>query len=407
MLLEGQAVLTAGQQRALAAQALQAGQVEAARQGFQQALDQEATPEDYLGLILCHLRQERNRQAVDLVDEALRHFPGHPDLRAARMVARWRASLPLRGVEQHWDGRRPLRGQTLWLYGESYPHGFDPVLQRWTWGLGDLVQFARYVPLLAAQGARVLLQCRPALHGLLRGVPGLVGLLSPEEGTPGFDQQAHLWTLPCLLDAWPQEEAGDFAGGRYWREWQAWQLALARRPTPHPYLFPDEGRVASWRQRLARPPGQTLVAVHWSGGYEGVPDHRRIPLTALAALAQVPGVRLLSVQKGTPRQQLSGCGFPIEDLGAVLDVDGGAVDLAAVLSQVHYLISNDSGPAHVAGALGVPTWVLLPRHHAERFPPTGGSTPLYPCWRLFRPDHGQGWTELAQTVAYELAQQVR
>jgi hypothetical protein len=148
--------------------------------------------------------------------------------------------------------------------------------------------------------------------------------------------------------------------------------------------------------------------------WQGNPGHawdrwRSLPLTAFAPLASVPGVRLVAVQHGSALAQvrsLKTC-FPVEELG---DDPGGAgrsfADTAAVLRNLDLLVSVDSSPAHLAGALGVPAWVLVAAVADWRWLCSREDTPWYPTLRLFRQERLGQWPEVIGRMAKELRQLV-
>src|SRR5262249_11104425 len=170
------------------------------------------------------------------------------------------------------------------------------------------------------------------------------------------------------------------------------------------------------------------VGIHWHG--RGETDGRAIPLARFAPLARVPGVKLFSVQKGSGAEQAAGCGFPLVDLGPRLDTGPDALtDTAAVLANLDLFVCTDTGPAHLAGAMGGPTWLVLStvanfegpnfldliqfpawlRHNRPDIVPAldfagqtatitlprwgfeGDRTDLYPSMRLFRQGQGEDW----------------
>jgi hypothetical protein len=184
-----------------------------------------------------------------------------------------------------------------------------------------------------------------------------------------------------------------------------------------PYLSAEPDRVAHWRRELAEANG-LRVAIHFLPGDTGqplgwgpgeYPALRSIPLECFAPLARVPGVRLVSVQLGEGREQLGGVGFEVLDLAGRPDYDTSDLrDLAAVLKACNLFVTNDSGPAHVAGALGVPSWVLLPRKADARWlegSPDPHRTSLYPNVAVLRLGADAGdWQGLLRLVAQWLAQ---
>jgi hypothetical protein len=152
-------------------------------------------------------------------------------------------------------------------------------------------------------------------------------------------------------------------------------------------LAAEPARVAAMRGRLASPAALT-VGICWQGNPAYRADARRsVPLACFEALARVPGVRLVALQKQHGREQLSRwpAELPLLDLGASLDeASGPFVDTAAALAAVDLLVSSDTAVPHLAGALGQEVWLLLPRQPDWRWGQGGEATPWYPRFRLFR-----------------------
>jgi tetratricopeptide (TPR) repeat protein len=257
--------------------------------------------------------------------------------------ARWRCrhTQPLPAFPQpRWDGGA-LEGKTVLLYAEQ--------------GLGDTLHFVRYVPLVRARGAgRVILQCQNALLPLLsrsRGLDQVVGWGTPP---PAFDVYAPLLSLPGLF-----------------------HTTLETIPATVPYVFPDPELVAHWRRQLV-PLRGLRVGIAWQGSPRYAWDrHRSVPLAPFEPLARVPGVQLVSLQKGPGSEQLPALGgrFPVVSLGDRLDETAGPfMDTAAVLANLDLVVSVDTAVAHLAGAMGVPVWLALTY------------TPHW-CWLLGREDN--------------------
>jgi hypothetical protein len=177
---------------------------------------------------------------------------------------------------------------------------------------------------------------------------------------------------------------------------------LGSIPGGVPYLLADPERVARWRQRLAGVPG-FRVGINWQGNPRHDRQRRRaVPLEKFAALAAVPGVSLVALQKGAGAEQLAGCPFPVHRLEG-LDAAGGAfLDTAAVACCLDLVVTSDTAVAHLAGALGVPTWVALPHAPDWRWLLGRDDTPWYPTMRLFRQETPGDWTGVFARLAEAL-----
>ena len=224
--------------------------------------------------------------------------------------------------------------------------------------------FCAFICLLVKQrGGTVLFECQPALLRLLTGISGPDQIVGAGTPLPPFDVQAPLLSLP-----------GIFA------------TTLATIPAQVPYLRAEPGLVATWRKQL-EPLCGFKVGIAWQGNPKNPEDrYRSCALTCFDALAAVEGVRLVSLQKGPGTDQLPPLAtrFPILDLGDGLDREAAFIDTAAVLMSLDLVVTVDSAVAHLAGALGVPVWTLLPLVPDWRWLLERSDSPWYPTMRLFR-----------------------
>lgn len=262
-----------------------------------------------------------------------------------------------------WEGQS-IKGKTLLIHDEQ--------------GYGDTFQFLRLVQQAQARsGAHVVLEVNQEAYSLARGVSGFNQLIVQGTLPPPFDFHCELMSLPAAIG-----------------------LQLSDLPGSVPYLFADPGRVEKWRARLADLP-RPLVGLVWAGSPTHTNDKRRsLALSDLAPLAQ-EGITFLALQKGPAAKQAHAppAGMSLLSLS---DEIGDFDDTAAILSVIDTLVSVDSSPVHLAGALGRPAWVLLPFLNDWRWLQYGDSSPWYPGMRLFRqPAPGQ-WHIALQNVATAL-----
>lgn len=248
-----------------------------------------------------------------------------------------------------WDGR-PLDGRR--------------VLVRCYHGLGDIVQFCRYLPLVAGRARGLAVQAPRAVHGLLEGVPGIDELVALEDpqAAPLHEVAIELMELPY-----------------------AFRTRLDGIPATVPYLTVEEGRVAGQAARL--PPGGRLrVGLAWAAGaWDG--GHRTLPPRALRMLADAPGVDWVCLQRGPALADAEGA--PIFcDRGPRTDE---LRDTAAMIRAVDVVVSVDTVVAHLAGALGAPVWTLLPFAADWRWMHGRADSPWYPTMRLFRQPRPGDW----------------
>ena len=174
-------------------------------------------------------------------------------------------------------------------------------------------------------------------------------------------------------------------------------------PMEPPYLFADPHRATLWRARSGD--GGMRVGINWQGFSGRFEDNgRSMPLTVFAPLAAVPGVRLISLQKGEGEEQVGGCGFPVEVLEG-LDVGPDAfLDTAAVMMGLDLVITSDTSIVHLAGALGRPVWVALRLVPDWRFMVGRSDSPWYPTMRLFRQVVDGDWAPVFGAMAEALGQ---
>jgi tetratricopeptide (TPR) repeat protein len=271
-------------------------------------------------------------------------------------------------LQPGWTGDQDLAGQRLFVFAELF--------------LGDVIQMARYLPLAAARGAEVVLAAPRALHGLLSTLPAPVELIEGEATPERFDLACPLMSLPHRFRTRPDSA-----------------------PAEVPYLSAEPGRAARWRERLGEEGFKIGVCWQGSTAAYAAPMQRSFPLAALAPLARPAGVRLVSLQKHDGLDQLANLpeGMAVETLGPDFDAGGDAfLDTAAVMAGLDLVVTADTAVAHVAGALGVPTWLALPFLPDWRWGLEGETTPWYPSFRLFRQARPGEWTDVFARMAAEL-----
>lgn len=254
-------------------------------------------------------------------------------------------------------------------------------------GLGDTLQFIRCAPLLRQRFARLVLHGHRKLAALLLEA-GLIDAHRSDPVESAGSPWIPLLSLPAILGLHP--------GSPVNRD---------------PYLRVDPERVQAWQQRLGPCTGLRL-AINWQGD----PRHERLasrgrslPLEAMAPLARVPGVQLVSMQKGPGQEQRASCSFRQAFVTAQEQVDAAwdFRETAAILMTCDLVISSDTALAHLAGALGRPTWLLLPRHPEWRWERDGERTGWYPCMRLFHQSSPGDWSGVLERVMEALATRAR
>jgi hypothetical protein len=265
-----------------------------------------------------------------------------------------------------WNGES-LGGKTILLYAEQ--------------GLGDTIQFVRYASIVKQHGGTVVVECQKPLVGLLEGCPGVDQLVAQGDDLPAFDVQAPLLSVPGILGT-----------------------SVETIPARAPYLFAKAARVEPWRERLI---DGFKIGIAWQGNpaFRGDP-FRSIPLRCFAPLAEIPGVCLVSLQKGAGTEQLAEVRdlFPVIELGSRLD---DFLDTAAVMGHLDLVITSDTAPAHLAGALGVPVWVALSFAPDWRWLLDRCDSPWYPTMRLFRQRELGNWDGVFQEIKEALYERLR
>lgn len=286
---------------------------------------------------------------------------------------RWRCpgDFPPPIDQPMWDAT-PLEGRTILLVAEQ--------------GLGDTLQFVRYAKLLRQQAARVIVAAQKPLLPILAECPGIDQLVEFDGAYPAFDTWAPLVSLPRLV-----------------------KTALTSIPADVPYLAADAALVQTWSKRLAAYPG-FRIGVTWQGSPNYHADqYRSIPLQSFAPLADLPGVQLFSLQKGFGSEQFAAVGsqFNVIDFGDELDENSGPfMDTAAILRNMDLLVSADTGVPHLAGAMGVETWLALCLSPDWRWLLNRDDSPWYPSSRLFRQQTLGDWDEVFQRMAMALRPRV-
>lgn len=365
-------------------------EAEQALRALLQARPDDAAALNELGALQFDLH--RDAEAMSTLDEALQASPGHAH-------ARWNQALLLLRQGRYAEGWPTAEARFDAALGPSAPRLPALSLPRWRpdespaghaillcheQGLGDLIQFCRYVPLLKQLGARrVGLSAPAALQPLLQSLPGLDAVHAvPIADDIAADYDCWEMTLSLPLHFAAEEAA---------------------IPASIPYLAADAARLAQWRERLGEDGGLRRIGLVWSGNPAHRNDrHRSLPgLQTLAPLWRARSdLRFYTVQPGIDIKRLPP-GLPITDLGpAIRDF----ADTAAALSGLDLLISVDTATAHVAGALGLPCWLLLPWIATDwRWLDGRDDSPWYPTgMQLFRQPRSGDWQPVVDALVQAL-----
>jgi tetratricopeptide (TPR) repeat protein len=335
-------------------------------------------------LALTLLKMGEAKQSLQQYDQILARWPSSADARANRSLA----LLTLGDFERGWDEYEARWQSTLTpqvkVHNRPRWNRADPagrtILLTTEQGLGDVIQFVRYAPLIVARGARVIVAAAPELKPVVATVSGVSAVVTPSDLMPAFDVYAPLASLPRIF-----------------------RTTLQNIPADVPYVRSDPQRVQARRQRLAGDE-HVKVGLVWAGTPKHLNDRARSSkLADFAPLAAVEGVTFYSLQKGPPAAQAEHppAGMRIVSLGDDLHDFG---DTAALLDCLDLLISVDTSVVHLAGALARPVWTLLARGPDWRWMLDRGDTPWYPTMRLFRQQRLRDWGTVMEAVAAELRQ---
>ena len=328
----------------------------------------------------------KHKEALDAYDQALRIAPELAEAHFSRSFVRlllgdyaagwsdyeWRWRIPTfnaparRFAQPIWDGRDVPSGVIL-LHAEQ--------------GLGDTLQFARYAPLVAGRCAKVVLECQMELLDLMRVVPGVGEVVAQGAALPAFAAHAPLMSLPHIFGT-----------------------TLQTIPWSGPYVHADSRAVAQWRVATGADKG-LKVGLVWAGRPQQWDDRKRsIALAMLAPLAS-EGVVFYSLQIGAAAAQAASPppGMRLIDLTARIRDFG---DTAALVSLLDLVITIDTSVAHLAGAMGIPTWILTAHSPDWRYHLQRSDHPWYPSVRLFRQERDGDWSGAIAAAATELSRLV-
>jgi len=323
-------------------------------------------------------------EALTCYEQAIRFQPDYANAHynlARTLLTQGDYERGWREYEWRWNKdefRRPPMAQPAW---DGSPLASRTLLVQAEQGLGDTIQFIRYVPKLQSQGANVIVEVQPALLPLLVQ-SGFRGLIAQGSALPHFDVHAPLLSLPRLLNT-----------------------TLDSIPAKVSYLSAEPGLVDHWRRKLGEHPG-IKVGIFWQVSQNSPLPWRSFPLAAAEPLGKLPGVCLVSLQKGFGTEQIPANAerVPLVDFSSELDeANGPFMDTAALVSQLDLVITADSAGAHLAGALGVPGWVLLPLAADWRWMHARADSPWYPTLRLFRQQRRGDWPGVFEEVASALS----
>jgi tetratricopeptide (TPR) repeat protein len=335
--------------------------------------------------------------ALAAFNQALTLRPGDPEATWSKAVVllalgEWAEGWPLYESRLHrepvrslqrefnrprWTGQESLAGRSLLVHAEQ--------------GLGDTLQFARYIRPLEALGARVTFEVQPVLIQLLRSLPMQGTLLARGDPLPDTDFHIPLLSLPLAL------------GTR-----------LNTIPGGVPYVSVDPEATRMWSERLSALPGRK-IGINWHGNTQAEQlsalQARSFALAAVEPLTRVPGITIVSLQKGAGAEQRARVAFADRIVQITDPAYMGATELAtetaAILKCLDLVITADTALAHLAGALGTPIWLVVQSVADWRWLVDRTDTPWYPSMRVWRQHSAGDWLQVFERIARELEIQPR
>jgi Flp pilus assembly protein TadD len=259
-----------------------------------------------------------------------------------------------------WEGS-DITGKTLLLHAEQ--------------GLGDTIQFIRYAPLVALRGAKVILESQGELVSLLRKVEGLQMVCRQGESLPNFDLHCPLLSLPFIF-----------------------KTTLASIPDKIPYITANPDLVEKWHNKLSGDDSLLKIGIVWAGDTRPKYGHNRsCPLENFAPLSEIDNITFYSIQKGGPSRQV----FTPPKGMKIVDYSIEMTDFSetgALIENLDLIISVDTAVAHLSGALGKPTWIMLPFVSDWRWMLNRDNNPWYPTMRLFRQLNTGDWEPVIKRI---------
>jgi tetratricopeptide (TPR) repeat protein len=263
-----------------------------------------------------------------------------------------------------WSGG-DIKGRTLLLHAEQ--------------GLGDTIQFVRYIPLVAHYGAKVIFECYRELQSLLENIQGICQVIVKGERIPDFDIHCPLLSLPLVFDT-----------------------TIETIPLKIPYIPIDPVYVQKWRNKVHQRSSVVKIGLVWSGNPKyGKDQYRSLPPGVFSSLANMDEVLFYSLQKGVAGAQVEELAREIKIIDCTEDIHNFS-DTAGLIEHLDLIISVDTAVAHLAGAMGKPVWTLLPFSPDWRWMLDREDSPWYPTMRLFRQPAPGDWGSVMERVAAEL-----
>jgi hypothetical protein len=291
------------------------------------------------------------------------------DFKKGLELYEWRQkqkNSPVRAPRKNliWDGVKPLSGKKFLVYEEQ--------------GLGDAIQFCRYLPLLKQKGAEVTFKVKKKMHALLSTMDNDIVLVDSFPDNDQIDFEAPIMSLPFLFNT-----------------------NLDTIPAKIPYLFTNDNNILSWAKRLTK--STFKVGICWQGSKNKIDYGRSFSLSLFDGISKIPNAELISLHKGEGEKQIKEVNFDLTILDNNFDSGENAfVDTAAVMMNCDLIVTSDTAIAHLAGALGCPTWVVLKKVPDWRWMLDRKDSPWYPNLTLYRQKQIDNWTHVFDKIQMDL-----
>ncbi len=263
-----------------------------------------------------------------------------------------------------WNREKSVLGKNFFVYEEQ--------------GLGDTIQFSRYLLLLKEKGAEITFRVKKKMHALLKTLDDGIILIDSDPDQNNIDFETPLMSLPYLF-----------------------KTHLNTIPSTVSYLYADHYKVKSWSERLTK--GTFKVGICWQGSKAKIDSGRSFPLTSFKDISRLPNIELISIHKGEGEKQIKDVSFDLTTLGNNFDSGENAFeDTAAIMMNCDLIITSDTATAHLAGALGCPTWVALKKVPDWRWMLEQNHSPWYPSIKLYRQKELGDWNNVFKAIKRDL-----
>ena len=263
-----------------------------------------------------------------------------------------------------WNGKKSVLGKKFFVYEEQ--------------GLGDIIQFARYLLLLKKKGADVTFRVKKKMHSLLKTLDEDIIFVEDDPAQNNIDFETPLMSLPNLF-----------------------KTHLNTIPLMTSYLQANHDKVKSWCERLTK--DTFKVGICWQGSKNKIDFGRSFPLTLFKDISKLPNIELISLHKGEGENQIKDINFELTTIGDDFDAGENAFeDTAAIMMNCDLIITSDTATAHLAGALGCPTWVALKKVPDWRWMLEQNQSPWYPNMKLYRQKELGDWDHVFEIIKRDL-----